>query len=66
MVTVAAIDVLQAPDLGPEGGSRVAAKDEADRLLPPEAGQVHAGIRLLRLASLLEARQNKLSVYVLG
>jgi len=39
MVTVAAIDVLQAPDLGPEGGSRIAAKDEADRLLPLEAGR---------------------------
>jgi hypothetical protein len=45
MVTVAARDVLQVPDLGPEGGSRIAAKDEADRLLPLEAGQAPAGIR---------------------
>jgi hypothetical protein len=35
-VTVATREVLQVPDLGPEGGSRIAAKNEADWLLPPE------------------------------
>ena len=43
-VTVAARDVLQVPNLGPEGGSRIAPEDEADWLLSPEAGQAHAGI----------------------
>src|SRR6266851_8935876 len=39
VVTVAAIDVLHTPHLGPEGRSGVAAKDQGHRPLSPKAGE---------------------------